>query len=263
MRLKKYLEYFSIMLVCLLSFYYTEKVALYVKNKNPLMQEIKAVKDELYVNFINSQVIDDLYIIPGINGRELNANLSYSKMQEEQVFNENKLIFDTIKPEISIKDNKDKIIIRGNGKKRHVSLVFEDYSNLTKYMGNLKYEIDVLISKEEYNEQYELINNAKVEETYKNIDSFLKKQKKDNNLCMTLNDELPSLCKNKYIFKPSLIVSHANISTAKKEITSGEIILVKNSLSITELNVLINQIKYQDLKIVPLSTLISEEYNED
>ena len=46
-------------------------------------------------------------------------------MEDFNAFNENFLKFNDITPEISLEDNKDKIIIKGNSKKRSVSLILE------------------------------------------------------------------------------------------------------------------------------------------
>ena len=54
------------------------------------------------------------------------------------------------------------------------------------------------------------------------------------------------------------IINHSNISTNINNITSGEIILINNTLTLSELILLINKVESQQLKIVPLSTLISE-----
>lgn len=256
--IKKYFEYLGLLGICLLSFYYTEKVALYVKSKNPIMQSINEAKSLKEVSFINSTIIDDLYIIPGLNGKEINLDKSFSNMQEKSIYNETKLIFNDIKPTISLEDNKDKIIIRGNKEKYSVSLIFESINNLTKYLHQNNYRINILINEEKYDLNYELINNSNNLEISTKIDKFLTKNKINKNLCYVKNDKINELCQNKYLFKPSLTISHTNISTEKNKISSGEIILIKDTLTLGELNILLNQIKYQDLNIVPLSKLIEE-----
>ena len=61
--IKKYFKYIGLIGICLLSFYYTEKVALYVKSNNPLIKTITNIKDSKYVSSINSTIIDNKYII--------------------------------------------------------------------------------------------------------------------------------------------------------------------------------------------------------
>lgn len=256
--IKKYFKYLGLIGICLLSFYYTEKVALYTKNRNPIMKSINAAQEKLNYSYINSTIIDDLYIIPGRSGREINLDRSFYNMQEKNSYDEEKIVFNEIKPTISIEDNKDKIIIRGNKEKRSVALLFESSNDLTKYLNQNSYIIDILLTKEEYNLSNELINNANTEKTYYNIENYLTKNKINHGICIILNDKVPSLCQNKYLVKPSLTISHSNISTEKNKIDSGEIILVKDSLTLSELEILLNQIKYKDLNIVPLSQLIME-----
>ncbi|UKI29085.1 MAG: hypothetical protein L6V78_01690 [Clostridium sp.] len=64
-------------------------------------------------------------IIPGLNGKEIDYKKSLVKMEDFNAFNEHFLKFNDITPEISLEDNKDKIIIKGNPKKRSVSLILE------------------------------------------------------------------------------------------------------------------------------------------
>ena len=244
-----------IIALCILSFYYTEQIALYVKSKNPIMQEIESNKQDLYVDSTNSILIDELYIIPGINGKEVNVNSSFNTMKKLNVYNESQIVYDQIEPRISLKDNKERIIIRGNSKKRKVSLIFEKESKLTEYLITKEYKINILINKEQYSTKYEMINYSTNKTTYNNIDLYLTKNNLNKNLCYITNK---SLCKDKYIFQESLIINHSNISTNINKITSGEIILVKDTLTLNELDLLINKIKFQDLSIVPLSELISE-----
>ncbi len=255
--MKKYFKYLGLIGLCILSFYYTNEIALYVKNKNPLLQSINEVKESKYVSSIDSIFIDNNYIIPGLSGREVDVNKSFLSMQKNKSYNEDLLVYETIKPTISLEDHKDKIIIRGNEKKNRVSLIFEEESELTKYLISKQYQIDLLLNQENYNLSYELINNSNDSTTYHNIDKYLNKKKANHQLCYVKNT-IPKLCQNKYLFKASLIINHSNLSLNKNKISSGEIILVQKSLSLSELELLLNQIKYQDLEIVYLSELIKE-----
>lgn len=250
--IKKYFKYIGLIGICLLSFYYTEQVALYIKNKNPIMQTIKELSISHNRESINCSIIEDIYIIPGYNGKYVNVDKSFYNMVTTQ-YNEELLVFNQIKPNISLEDNKDKIIIRGNHNKQAVSLLFEDINSLSKHMLNNNYLVNVLIEEETYTDKYELINNSKQEYIYKRIN-----RKLDNNLCYTNNDTIPKLCKDKYVFTHSLVLNHSNLSKLLNTISSGDIILIKDSISIEELNLIINQINYKDLSIIPISKLISE-----
>lgn len=239
------------------SFFYTERVALYVKNKNPIMKEIREVKESKYQEAINCSIIEDTYIIPGLNGKYINEDASFYNMVTSN-YDENLLVFKELKPNISIEDHKDKIIIRGNHNKNAVSIIFESINSLSSHLIQNNFQVNLLIKEEINNAEYELINNAKSEFVYKKIDNYLKKQNLNNNLCYTNDDTIPKLCKDKYTFTHSVEVNHSNLSTVKNTISSGDIILIKESLTIPELEVLINQILYRDLSIIPISELISE-----
>lgn len=255
--MKKIIKYFILATICISSFYITEKVALNVKMKNPIISDINKLKEEKNIDYINCIFIDDTYVIPGLNGREINVDKSFQKMKNQAEFDENLLVYNQIKPSKSIEDNKDKIIIRGNNKKNSISLVFSNEGNLSKYLLQKDYKINILIDEEKYNLKYEMINNSNKEDVYNNIEKYLNKNKVNSNLCM-IKSNVSKLCKNKYLFKPSLTINHSNFSSELKKIKSGEIIYIENTLTLDELNLLINQIEYQSLRIIPLSELISE-----
>ena len=255
--MKNILKYVGLLGICLFSFYYTEKVALYVKNKHPLMKMITEEKDSKTVLSINSEIIDDIYIIPGLNGKEVNVDKSFNNMKNSQTYNEKLLIYNQITPAISLNNNKNKIIIRGNKNKNSVSIIFREDNELAKYLFNNNYKVNILLSKEQYKPNYEMINIANNETTYRNIEDYLDKNKINSNLCYVVNN-IPKLCNDKYLFKPSLQLTHANISQNKNKINSGEIILIENSVTLSELQIILEQIEYQSLKIVYLSELISE-----
>ena len=255
--IKKYFKYLGLIGICILSFYYTEQVALYVKNKNPIMQYIQNVSESYNRESINCSIIEDIYIIPGYNGKYVNKDASFSNMVATN-YQENLLVFNEIKPNISIEDNKDKIIIRGNHNKNAVSLLFENTNSLSKHLLQNNFKVNLLIEQETYTKKYELINNSKDKNTYKKIDSYLSKNDINKKLCYTTNDTIPILCKDKYTFTHSLEINHSNLSYVKNTISSGDIILIKDSLSIPELEIIINQILYKDLNIIPISELLSE-----
>ena len=256
--IKKYFKYLGLIGICILSFYYTEQVALYVKNKNPIMQSIQNVSESYYRESINCSIIEDIYIIPGLNGKEINLDKSFSNMHEINTYNEEYLVFNDIKPKVSLEDNKDKIIIRGNHNKNAVSLLFENTNSLSKHLLQNNFKVNLLIEQETYTKKYELINNSKDKNTYKKIDTYLSKNDINKKLCYTTNDTIPILCKDKYTFTHSLEINHSNLSYVKNTISSGDIILIKDSLSIPELEIIINQILYKDLNIIPISELLSE-----
>ena len=139
--MRKYYQYLGLALIMVFSFYYTEKIALIVLNKNPLMQEINQEKVNYEEAFVNASIEGD-YIIPGINGLLVNARESFYNMQELEVFNQYYLVYEQVKPEISLEDNKDKIINKGNAKLKQVSFILEDTSSISEYLEENQYKAD-------------------------------------------------------------------------------------------------------------------------
>ena len=149
----KYILVFSLIVV---SFYFTDRVMVYINNKNPIMKEIVLKKDKYKVEAVNA-IIEDNTIIPGVNGKEVDVNKSFSKMENYGYFNELYLQYDVSAPIQSLNDNKDKIIIKGNPKKKMVALVVDHNEEVKNYLkqNNIKYTLianseDVIDKKEEY-----------------------------------------------------------------------------------------------------------------
>lgn len=77
----KYIKYALVITLCVLSFYASDRLILYVENLSPLMKEIKMYEDSLYESPVNA-IIEDNTIITGKKGRELNKRESYLKMND-------------------------------------------------------------------------------------------------------------------------------------------------------------------------------------
>ena len=88
-------------------------------------------------------------------------------MKALETFNEYYLIYDEVKPTVSIEDNKDKIIIKGNATKRYVSIILEDDTHAKIFS---KYNVNQLVTKESYNavNNFELINNESQKKLFNN-----------------------------------------------------------------------------------------------
>ncbi len=244
-------------MICFMSFYYTERVALYMKNNNPIYQEIEKNSIALEVSSIDGMIIDNKYIIPGLYGKKINKNASLRNMNN--IYDETKLVFYSISPEILLEDHKDKIIIRGNEKNKEISIIFEKITNISEYLIKNNYPVNLLITEERYNTSYEMINYAYQEQTYYRIDKFLSKNKLNKNICFTKTDTISSLCNNKYVIKPSLILNKSNFSYHLNKIHNGEIILIENTLTEEQCKLLLNYISSKNIKIVTISNLLKED----
>ena len=241
------------------SFYYTEKIALIVLNKNPLMQSINEQKEYYDVGYVNA-VIEGDYIIPGINGLEVNARESFYQMQELNVFNEYYLVYEQISPEVSLEDNKVKIIKQGNPKLKQVVLILSDISDISEYLRSNNYKADLLVDIDSYEKgsYFEVINNEVG--AFDSLENTLNLNKENKNICV-INDHNYDIClkKKKYLVEPTLTLNSTNYIDVKNNLDSGSIILIDNSASLSDVKLLLKEIKYKNYDIVYLSEMISEE----
>ena len=207
------------------SFYYTEKIALIVLDKNPLMEEIHTFCEDYEVDSVDAVIQGD-YIIPGINGLEVNARESFYGMQELNVFNEYYLVYDQVTPEVSIEDHKDKIIKQGNAKLKQVSLIL----------------------------------SSEKTDAFDSLENTLNLNKENKHICV-LDDGNYEVClKNKnYLVEPTLKLSATNYIDVKNHLNSGCIILICDNAKLEDVKLLLKEIKYKGYDVVYLSELISEE----
>ena len=110
--MKKLFESLGVITLICLSFLYTEKTVEVVKEYDEIMIEIKKQNKNFKVNAIDA-IIDNNTIIPGLKGKKINEDKSYSKMKRYGKFNSNLLEYEDILPTISIKNNLDKYVISG------------------------------------------------------------------------------------------------------------------------------------------------------
>ena len=124
--MKKILRYIGITTIISLSFIISEKTTTVVKDIDQIMTELKEQR-KTYIKEPENAIIKDNTIIPGLNGKEIDIDLSYKEMKKIGKFNEKNIIFKQIKPEIIINNQYDKYIISGNKTKNTISLIFTVY----------------------------------------------------------------------------------------------------------------------------------------
>ena len=257
--MKNFYKYFGIVAIMLFSFYYTEKIALLMRKKDPIYESIEVIKEESNIDYVNAIIKDD-NIIPGMNGLKVNTEKSFQKMKSFGAFNKYYLIFDQVKPEISLEDHKDKMITNGNSKKRMVSFILEENENIAKYLKENNIEASLLITKDTFKRDnyFEQINADN--KNFKSTEELLNSINQNKNICI-LNNYNEQLCKKnqKYLVKPILELNEFNVASIKTKIESGTIIYIKKGAKLDDVKILIDQIKYKGLNIKKLSELILED----
>ena len=252
----KYIGLFSI-LVC--SFYYTEKMGYVVKNNNKLVAEINENANKYNVKFVNAE-INNSYIIPGLNGYAVNVLKSYDNMRYLDTFNSYYLEYDVIKPYISLDNNKDKIIKYGNNSKNQISIIINNNKEILEYAIKENINITRIVDYDNFIEDanYEQINGD--EDNYEKVESLLNKYGLNKKICY-INNNIKQKCinDNKYLVEPSIILNNYNLSSINRNIKKGYIIYINDDVKLINFKLLLKQIFYQDIKIVSLSKLVSEE----
>ena len=266
-----------IILFLVFSFYYTNKIVEFLKEKDPIMKDIRKTSEKYKVESIDALIVGNS-IIPGKVGKEIDYKKSFSKMKKYGNYNETLTVLKDVKPVISIDDNYDKYIIRGNKEKRSVALVFKVYkdtkiNNLLKILDKNKVsanffidgtflENNVLVLKSMKNHEIEILsyNNELDKNLFETSISYLENiLEKDVNYC--LGEEVLSLCSKLklHTIKPSLEIHNNLYKEVKNNIDNSMIISIDiNSYNLKELSTTIDYIKEKGYKIVLLRDLLSE-----
>jgi hypothetical protein len=245
----------------LFSFYYTEKIALLMRQKDPIYETIEDVVSTSNTNYVNA-IIDDKTIIPGMNGLAVNVDKSFQKMKSFGAFNKYYLIFDQVKPDISLEDNKDKIITKGNPKKRSIAFILEENESLKEYLIKENISASLLVTSSTFKRDSKLEQINADYKNYKSTEGLLDSIKQNKNICIVNNYNEEVCRKNqKYLIKPSLELNAYNLASIKNKLESGSIIYIKKEVKEDDLKLLIQQAKYKGLTITHLSELIKEDNN--
>lgn len=254
----KFFRMIGVMSLLVFSFYLTDFVTDLAINSNTLMQSIKNNKENYCVESVNAIIVDNT-IVPGIKGKEINEMQSYLNMRDFGSFNSNYLIYDNLKPDISVEDNKDKVIISGNKMKRQISLLVSGNYVVKKYLLDNNIKFSNLIK---YDDEMDCIENINIENDYNlfdDLDTLLNKNNSNKNICI-LNYSNIKRCNEKeyFIVEPSIKINNSNIVVSLKSINNGSIVLIDNNLSLDNFKLFLNKINNLDLKIVYLSKIIEE-----
>lgn len=280
--MKKILQSIGFATIMCLSFFYTEKAVDVVKEYDEVYQKIVDVSNNYKKEPIDAYISNNT-IIPGISGKSVNVDLSYSKMKRYGKYNDSLIVLRDIKPNISIDDNKDKFIISGNKKNNYVSLLF-----LIKDSNNFKYILNILDEKniscdlfldgsfiennmDEFNklDLKHNIGNFSYNKDYSNssfpwLDSIIKKKiNKDYTFCYSDNNktDIASICSlsNDFTVVPNIILKNNFVSNVKDKLQNGSIISITiNDSNKSELPILINYIISKGYEIKTLNEHLSE-----
>ena len=284
--MKKIYQISIVLLLSLTSFFYTEKVIDFIREKDPIMKNIKEYDKKNKIDAVNA-VIDKNKITPGVSGKKVDYDKSFQKMKKYGTYNESLTVFEEVAPTISIDDYYDKYISEGSGINNDVSLVFEvkngdninniinilkenstiatffvdglwleNNQTLVSEMTSLGHEIQILNYDNKYQELYfssslnllNSITNLKPKYCYARYD----------------NKEVLELCEKLELHTiiPTIMTGNYPYNDVVKKVHKGSIIgfSVTSSVEI-ELSTIINYLKQKGYTIDTLDILLSEASN--
>lgn len=165
-------------LLFIFSFLLIKSGSYFIKDNDHLMKLLKE-KQSIYNTNPVDAIITKHTMIPGISGRKINLTKSYQKMKSINEFKESLLVFDEIKPNKTIDNIYDKVIISGNPNINKISIVLENNDN---YCFTTTLEIDKNCNKKQTIHVEKITNNhlSKVKDLVRNGIIFFLEFKENN-----------------------------------------------------------------------------------
>lgn len=279
--MKKLFQMLGLISLTCFSFFMTEKTALVVSDMDEIMIEIKANYKDYHTDSIDA-IVDGNTIIPGICAKDVNINKSYKNMKQSGYYSDKLYIYDYTKPKISLSDNIDKYIIKGNPNKRIISLIFKVDSNdniddILNIVNNYNINVTFFIDTNWFTNNNELIgklindgHNIGIflddysDSNFEWMDMVIKKiNNQRNSFCYSKEDNENNLqsCiqKHNYTIRPIEISEKTPLVDIKKSLNAGSILsLDVNSQVRKELSTIIIFIKSKGFNIDNLENHLLE-----
>ncbi len=270
-------------LICL-SFIYTERAAVLLRDKDEIMVKIKSANSIHSVEPV-SAIVKDNTIIPGIAGRKINAQKSYQKLKKIGYFDSSFLEYEDVLPQNSINQRYDKYIVGANEIRQSVSFIFivekdTKIDSILKIIDETKITVNFFVDSIWFEKNNELlidliknghnVGNLSYNRDYGHGDfiwmnTVIKKiggQKKGYCYSENINDNTLKFCalNKNYTIIPTIAVKKRPFLEVKEKLKSGDIISFPvNKTVADELKVIINYIKSKGLEIENLSQILEEK----
>ena len=131
---------------------------------------------------------------------------------------------------------------------------------VSDYLQENQYRASILVNVSTYEENnyFEVINNEV--SSFESLENILNLNKENKHICV-VNDGNYDIClehKN-YLVEPTLTLDSTNYIDVKNELDSGCIIFITSKARLSDVKLLLKEIKYKNYDVVFLSDLISEE----
>lgn len=278
--MKRVFQIIGLLSLAFFSFYVTEKTTTVFENMDNIMIQIKDNSYKYNIDSVDAVILDNT-IIPGKYGKVVNIKKSYSKMKKYGLYDENMYVYNFIKPNVSLSDNKDKYIISGNKESRNIGLIFiikDDIYNLIDLLdyNNIKATLFVDDNWFQKNNDLviELINKGFIignlshnldynDSSFGWMDTIIKSLTKQKQGYCYYTDNIDTLkvCsgRNNYTIKP-IEINNNYLYEVKKNLNNGVMLSFNlNNKLIKELDSIIKYIKGKGYNIVDVNNLLSEK----
>ena len=251
--MKKYFDYFIIILLFIISLIYTDNITNIAKQNDPIMKRIKEVKDNLKIESVNAE-INGNNMIPGKNGCEIDVGKSYENMKKINSYNDKMLKYKDIIPEITINNTFDKYITNGNNINRNVSIVVYIKNNIESINKINNIELNVFIDADIIKDgAVNISNNKKIynggtnlnydDTTIEWMNDVISDNYNISNYCLNLdrNDNNLLECTRNKMHTINPLVVNKNMYNTKINIINGSIVYFDES-NVDKINELTNDI---------------------
>ena len=153
-----------------ISFFFTEKVINVTLNQDEIMIKIKEYSEEYNIKPINAIINDDT-IIPGSIGKYIDNEESYKAMKKIGYFEPSLVVYKNIYPEVSVYNNYNKYITKGNIKNKNISLIYilnniNTLDNILNITNKYKVKINFFIDSTFLNNNISIIDKINNHEIY-------------------------------------------------------------------------------------------------
>lgn len=283
MKIKKLIRPISALLLLLFSFYYTNQVVEIIRERDPIMQQIRLSSEKYQIASENAKIIGN-NIIPGKSGREIDYEKSYTKMRQYGMYNEALTTFKEVKPTISVEDYLDKYIVQGNTERKSVALVFKintnnNFQELINVLNNknvkttlfvdglfLENNTQSIMTLSNQNHEIEILNyDNRYDELYftSALNYLSSLTKKNPMFCYAEYDqkEVIELCSKLKLHTviPTIRITEYPYKTIKGKLTNSAIISIPlTDQAMNELPLIIDYITQKGYTFLTLEELLSE-----
>ncbi len=280
--MKNIIKFLGLLSLICFSFFYTDKVMDVALEQDKIMISINNVKDDYREDAIEA-IIDNDTIIPGTSGREVDIEKSYSNMKSIGLFHENYLVFKDVMPKITLNDNMDKYIIKANGSKQIISLIFivdndSDFNMIYNIAKSKNVKVNLFLDYEYLNKKINSLNKIVDVSIYSygedgkytkdniiytnNLIERITKRKANYCLVTDKNSSNLKVCSDNksYTIYPNLIIKDNLLSIVKNGVSKGDLILIDiNKNNINQLPSAIEYISAKGLEFEYLDEILSEK----